>query len=132
MDAKALYELVKGHEDVWADYMTFQDEGDASFWSAVIDDVVAVDSDEAESWKGGEVDVDGAAASLFSETHAELILIGLFAVATGYAVRFTTCENPENKWRAVSLYESAYYGASPIEALVRAREAWKERGDANP
>jgi hypothetical protein len=105
MNAQELYELVKGHEDVWANSL----EWDARVWR--------------DKW--------GNSRSL-SNGIAEAALIGLFAVATGCATKDRGEKNPGSSRHKAYLGHACGFGASRLEALVRAREAGKESGDANP
>lgn len=123
IDAASLYALVKDYPEVWADYLTFQDEGEASFWSAVIDDVVAIDDDEAEDWKG-DTEIAGAVASLFSADHAELILEALFARSTGCGV----FEGPNGVWFARHpAMDAQADGPTRLHALVAAEAARRSK-----
>jgi hypothetical protein len=107
MNAQELYELVKGHEDVWANSL----EWDARVWR--------------DKW--------GNSRSL-SNGIAEAALIGLFAVATGCGLKEFPAEGTHPGGFAAFVWNEGAadvlgHGPSRLAALVRAREAGKERGE---
>lgn len=103
MTAQELYELVKGHPEVWRGVLEY--DGHDQQWSERSD--------------------------LFSPRLAEAALIGLFAVATQRGVMPDGLPHLGLGFMAFEYGEDGigYNGRTPLEALVRAREAGKERGE---
>lgn len=107
MDAKELHDLVKGHGDVWGDKLHF----------------------DFDQWTYDEV-------GTIPDSLAEAALIGLFAVATGCGVSYNHQTDPsvndgdEPLWFTHDGCCDIWSHSQPsrLEALVRAREAQKERG----